>query len=238
MFAWCHATGVSVLPAAPEAVADFISAKRRAGKRPATIRHYGSSIAHLHRAVGLPVPSDSNTVKLALRRMMEGDGAAQQQADGLTRRLVNRALHAGCGRLRHLRNRALLAVADDTRCHRSELVARWRVRHPGQPIFWEQKYSVPSSATSTRAPSRWKGARPPRWRSSSRTWSKTGCRCAGCTGSSIARMWLSVGTAAMPNKVRQFDVARPSSRLRWWARNDSDCMKNSENADIPMSAML
>ena len=42
----------------------------------------------------------------------------------------------------------------------------------------------------------------------------------------------------MPNRVRQFDAARPSSRLRWWARKDSDCMKNSEKADIPMSAML
>lgn len=121
--AWCTSAGVPALPASPHGVADFVDAMRAAGKRLATIRRYVSTVAHLHRAAGLPVPSDSNTVKLALRFMMKGDGAAQRQADGLTRRLVDRALHAEGSRLRDLRNRALLAVAYDTLCRRSELVA-------------------------------------------------------------------------------------------------------------------
>jgi len=121
--AWCTRNQVQVLPASPDTVASFVDAMRAEAKRPATIRRYVSSIAHLHRAAELPVPSDSNPVKLALRRMMAGDGAAQQQADGLTRRLVDRALHTGGSRLRDLRNRALLGVAYDTLCRRSELVA-------------------------------------------------------------------------------------------------------------------
>jgi hypothetical protein len=54
----------------------------------------------------------------------------------------------------------------------------------------------------------------------------------------MARIWLSVGTAVMPNRLWQFDVFRPSSSARWWARKDSLCMKNSEKADRPISAML
>src|SRR5271157_2661040 len=42
----------------------------------------------------------------------------------------------------------------------------------------------------------------------------------------------------MPNSVWQFEVLRPSASERWWERNDSDCMKNSENADTPMSAIV
>ncbi len=56
--AWCDTAGVPALPAAPQTVADFIDAMRTASKRPATIRRYVSSIAHLHRAAELPVPSD------------------------------------------------------------------------------------------------------------------------------------------------------------------------------------
>src|SRR3982751_1207073 len=42
----------------------------------------------------------------------------------------------------------------------------------------------------------------------------------------------------MQNRLWQFDIFRPSSSARWWARNDSLCMKNSEKADRPISAML
>ena len=121
--AWCSDNGLQAMPALPGTVARFVDAMRAGGKRPATVRRYVSSIAHLHRAAELPAPTDSNPVKLALRRITMADGAAQHQADGLNRRLVDRALHTGGGTLRDLRNRALLAVAYDTLCRRSEPVA-------------------------------------------------------------------------------------------------------------------
>src|SRR3954463_1061219 len=92
---------------------------------------------------------------------------------------------------------------------------RRRVRHCGQPSFCEQKYSVPSSAISTRPPSRWKPRSPPCRRSISRVWSKAGCRCEGCTGSSMARIWLSVGTAVMPNRLWQFDPTSTPRFCKW-----------------------
>src|SRR3954469_25190054 len=64
---------------------------------------------------------------------------------------------------------------------------------------------------SPRSPSRWKARSPPCRRSLSRVWSKAGCRHEGGTGSSMARIWLSVGTAVMPNRLWQFDVFRPST---------------------------
>lgn len=32
----------------------------------------------------------------------------------------------------------------------------------------------------------------------------------------MAQMWLSGGTAILPNRLWQFDVFRPSTSARWW----------------------
>ena len=119
---WCSVRALVALPAEPSTVADFID-DQALTKKPATVRRYVSSISHLHRAADAPNPCERSVVKLALKRMGKTYGSAQRQAEGLTRRLVDRMLHASGDTLRDLRNRVVLAVAYDTLARRSELVA-------------------------------------------------------------------------------------------------------------------
>jgi transglutaminase/protease-like cytokinesis protein 3 len=85
-------------------------------------------------------------------------------------------------------------------------------------------------------PRRWNGARPAAV--VSRPLRNSPSKAAGEVPSSIWRMWLSLGIAAIPNRVWQFDRPCPSASVRWCPRNDGLCMKNTENAAKPMSAMV
>ena len=111
--AWCEAAGAQPLPASPQTVARFVDEMAEV-KKPATVRRYVSSIAHQHRAAELDNPAKSNVVRLALKRMGNEKGRDQQQAEGLTRKLVDKMLNAAGLKLGDLRDRALLAVAYDT----------------------------------------------------------------------------------------------------------------------------
>lgn len=123
--AWCAGAGLAHLPATSETVIAFVDAI--AGSRaPATIRRYVSSIATLHRAARLPNPTEAMEVKLALKRLHREKGRAQAQAAPLNRGMVERMLLPASPGLRGLRNRALLVVAYDTLCRRSELIGLLR----------------------------------------------------------------------------------------------------------------
>lgn len=120
--AWCIEREVPALPASPDTVAKFIDAQA-AAKSPATVRRYVATIAALHRAAAMPEPTKAEIVRLALKRLHRAKGRRQQQAHGLTFTFRSRLLDAAGERRIDLRNRALLAVAYDTGCRRSELVA-------------------------------------------------------------------------------------------------------------------
>jgi integrase len=123
---WCIEAGLCSLPAQPATVAAFIAAMT-ASKKPATIRRYIASVGHLHRAAEAPNPCKHNDVTLALRTLHQVKQRKQKQAKPMTRKLVDAALKPipAYVRLpvRTLRNRALLALAYDSLCRASELVA-------------------------------------------------------------------------------------------------------------------
>ncbi len=119
--AWCTDHGHQMLPASPETLVAFLDAVSET-RAPATIRRYLSSIAHLHRAAGLETPTTTEIVKLAIKRVTKGR-ARQQQAAALNRPLVDQIIKGMGDRLIDLRDKALISVAYDTLCRRSELVA-------------------------------------------------------------------------------------------------------------------
>lgn len=120
---WCLAAGLEALPAAPELVAGFVSA-RASHDLPSTIRRRLSAIRKVHRICRLPSPVDDEEVRTAYRRVARSRGRRPAQAHGLTIDLRERLLEAcPVDRLAGLRDRAIIAVGDDTLCRRSELVA-------------------------------------------------------------------------------------------------------------------
>jgi len=118
---WCAGENLEPVPANPETVAGFIDA--HSDRAPATLRRYVSSIAHLHSAAGVTDPTKAVTVTLAIKRHSRANGTRQKQAQAVNRPHVDRMIAAQGDTPGGLRNRALIAVAYDTLCRRSELVA-------------------------------------------------------------------------------------------------------------------
>jgi integrase len=92
-------------------------------RKPATVRRYVASLAHLHRAAGLDDPTKASAVKLALKRPGRQHGARQVQAAPLGELAVERVLATIGDSLIDQRDLALLLVARDMLARRSEVVA-------------------------------------------------------------------------------------------------------------------
>lgn len=120
---FCRKDARCFLPATPETLARFI-AEEALRVAPSTIRRRLCAIEKIHRLARLPSPVADEEVKIAMRRVFQSRGRRQKQALGLDRELLARLLGAcDFGTLLGLRDRALLQIAYDTLCRRSELVA-------------------------------------------------------------------------------------------------------------------
>jgi site-specific recombinase XerD len=121
--AYCSQQAQRSLPASPATIRSFVLACADAGKRPATIRRYTSTIGRAHRAANLDDPTRREEVRLALKELGRRLRGRQRQARALTWNEIGQFLQQEPRDLRSHRDRALVAVAYDTLCRRQELVS-------------------------------------------------------------------------------------------------------------------
>ncbi len=120
--AWCHQHNVDPLPASSRDVAAFIAAERDRCKAANTIQLRAAAIRFLHRAAGLPSPTDTAEVSETMAGIRRhAPNPRKKRAATL---VVLRELLAPIPEdLRGLRDRALLLVGFAGALRRSELAA-------------------------------------------------------------------------------------------------------------------
>lgn len=125
--AWCRSHSLPWLPASPQTIAAFVDNQvERHGV--STIKRRLCSIAFAHRVRDLPVPTEANVVRLAVRRASRKKAIRPKQVDGLTRDIRAAIVAHSPPTLAGLRDAALISVGYDTLCRSSEL-SSMRVEH-------------------------------------------------------------------------------------------------------------
>jgi site-specific recombinase XerD len=120
---WTSARGLLQVPAAVEAVVEYVDWLAEAGKKASTIRQAVWAISQLHVQARITDPTKDQDVKLALKRMARQVGTRQNQAAPLGQEEVDRILAAAGETPADLRNVALLLTMRDLLARRSEVVA-------------------------------------------------------------------------------------------------------------------
>ena len=118
---FCESRGESALPALPISIASYI-VQLSAQYSSAFIRRIVVSISSVHRLNYCADPTKDPEVNLAIRRMHRQIGRHHHQAQAINKDLLNKMLKATETNLRGIRDRALLQVAYDSLCRRSEIV--------------------------------------------------------------------------------------------------------------------
>ena len=120
---FCRERGLTTVPAMPATVAAFVEASGEAGKKPATIRRYLTTVALAHRVAKFENPCTSEPVRHALKGLTNEVSTRQRQARGLGWAEIQKFIQTAGQGLPATRERALLCVAYDTMTRRAELVA-------------------------------------------------------------------------------------------------------------------
>lgn len=119
---FCESKGLEVFPPDPITLADFIVYISDKGRSSATIRRAIAGISTIFRLNRMPDPSKDPEVIIAMKRMHRKLGRASSQAQAITADVLEKLLATIGNSKRGMRDRALLLIAYDTLCRRSELV--------------------------------------------------------------------------------------------------------------------
>ena len=119
---FCDENNTTALPASSEIVAGYI--KKLSGHfKSSSIKIAVASIAALHNLNSLNDPTQTPDVKIEMRRMYRTLGRYAKQAYGIHKDLLDKMLAATDNSLQGIRDKAILQIAYDSLCRRSELVS-------------------------------------------------------------------------------------------------------------------
>ncbi len=119
---YCNLEQQDALPAESKNVASYIKKLSNGKLKSSSIRIAVAAISTIHRLNNLTDPTQHPIVKIEMRRMHRQLGREAKQAFGITRPILNQMIAQTDNSPRGVRDRALISVAYDTLCRRSEIV--------------------------------------------------------------------------------------------------------------------
>lgn len=119
---FCDENNTLALPASSEIVASYIK-KLSNHLKSSSIKIAVASVAAIHNLNSLNDPTQHPDVKIEMRRMYRMLGRYAKQAYGINKDLLDKMVASTDNSLRGIRDKAILLVAYDSLCRRSELVS-------------------------------------------------------------------------------------------------------------------
>ena len=120
---FCEARNEDSLPALPSSIANFIIELSSDKRSSAGIRRALCGISTIHKLNRFADPTKDPDVTIEMRRMHRKLGRSSSQAGSINADTLDKLLLATDESIRGIRDRALLLVAYDALCRRSELVS-------------------------------------------------------------------------------------------------------------------
>jgi len=120
--AFCELHNQVALPADPLMVCSYIAHISTPGRSSAGVRRAVVGISAIHLFNRMTDPTKDPEVRIVMKRMYRNLGRAAKQAYGIRQETLNLLLAAVGDSIRGLRDAALLQLAYDTLCRRSELI--------------------------------------------------------------------------------------------------------------------